>query len=315
MADVSVVLHPVHPPGVDTVLESQTGIELVRPTDEDGVAEALARGGEVLVTYMWREDYLAPSLRWLAGTGAGTEQYPLELLDRNDVVLTTASGVHSSCVAEHAFALLLACTRRLGESVRSMEHGRWERVVGEELAGKKLLLVGLGRIGDELAQRTQGWGMTVAGIKRDVAGYRGRVRDVRPPEELDVSCEWADVVVLAAPASASTKHLIGARQLDALGSGWLVNVGRGSLVDEDALVAALTRGRLRGAGLDVTQVEPLAGDSPLWSLPNVVLSAHNAGDSPAYGVRWGELFRHNLAQLNGDGIWTNRVRSSDAVRA
>lgn len=315
MADMCVVLHPDHPPGVDTVLESQSGIELVRPSDEDGVADALGRGGEILVTYKWRGDYLTPSLRWVAGTGAGTEQYPLDVLEQRGIVLTTASGVHSSCVAEHAFSLLLACTRRLGESVRSMEHRRWDRVVGEELAGKNLLVVGLGRIGEELAQRTEGWGMSVAGIKRNVDGYQGRVLDVRPPEELDASCEWADVVVLAVPANASTQHLIGAQQLERLGAGWLVNVGRGSLVDEDALVEALTRGRLRGAGLDVTEVEPLAQDSPLWSLPNVVLSAHNAGDSPGYGVRWGELFRHNLPRLNGDGDWTNRVLPTRAVRA
>jgi len=308
MSSVRVVLHPAHPPGVDAVLEAQTGVDLVRPADRDGVAKALEGGAEVLVTYTWQDDFLTPSLRWIAGTGAGTEQYPLDVLDSRGIVLTTASGVHASCVAEHAFALLLACTRRLGEAVRNAEQQRWQPLNGDELAGKHLLVVGLGRIGEEFARRCQGWGLSVAGIKRDVSSYRGIVEDVRSPDQLDVLCDWADIVVLTAPANASTRHAIGARQLDALGAGWLVNVGRGGLVDEQALVVALTEGRLRGAGLDVTEVEPLGDDSALWRLPTVVLSAHNAGDSPAYGDRWGQLFAANHAALRGEVPWTNLAK-------
>lgn len=301
-----VVLHPAHPPAVDEVL-ARSGVDLLRPGDDDGVARALADGAEVLVTYTWRADFLTPLLRWIAGTGAGTEQYPLDLLADRGVVLTTASGVHASCVAEHAFALLLACTRRLGESVRHMTERRWVPLAGDELGGKRLLIVGLGRIGEEVARRAEGWDVSVAGIKRDTASYRGRVTDVRAPDQLDEMCRWADAVVLAAPANASTRHVIGARQLEALGAGWLVNVGRGSLVDEDALIDALTNGQLRGAGLDVTGVEPLETQSRLWDLPGVVLSAHNAGDSPAFGTRWGEIFQANQSALLGEGTWINQA--------
>lgn len=309
-----VVLHPAHPPGVDDAL-GQAGVDLLTPADDAGVTRALVDGAEVLVTYTWRDEFLTPSLRWIAGTGAGTEQYPLLDLAERGVVLTTASGVHARCVAEHAFALVLACTRRLGESVRHMTGRQWVPLPGDELGGKRLLVVGLGRIGEEVARRAMGWDVAVAGIKRDVASYRGSVQDVRTPGELDEMCRWADVVVLTAPANASTRHVIGASQLEALGAGWLVNVGRGSLVDEDALVAALTEGRLRGAGLDVTDVEPLPTQSPLWDLPTVVLSAHNAGDSPAFGRRWGQLFASNCDALLGHGEWTNAAVARGPVSA
>lgn len=119
--------------------------------------------------------------------------------------------------------------------------------------------------------------------------------------------------MITAPATPETHHLIGAPELDRIGEGWLVNVGRGSLVDEPALVRALTTGRLRGAGLDVTATEPLEPGSPLWSLPGVVLSAHNAGASPGYGPRWGALFRHNLQAFAGTATWRNRVPAPEGV--
>ena len=302
-----IVLHPAYPPGVDTALAAILDVELLRPRDDAAVTQELTEGGEVLVTYTWREEFLTPSLRWIAGTGAGVEQYPLERLAERNVVLTTAAGVHAACVAEHAFALMLACTRRLGEAVRHMTDRNWQRLVGEEVTGKKLVIVGLGRIGEEFARRTQGWGMSVAGIKRSPAGYDGCLNDVRGPGELHALCEWADIVMLMAPATPHTRHLIGAPELELLGDGWLVNVGRGSLVDEPALVQALTNGRLRGAGLDVTAAEPLDPGSPLWSLPGVVLSAHNAGDSPGYGPRWAALFRDNLQAFAGGAEWRSRV--------
>lgn len=158
-----VVLHHAHPPRVDTALAAMPDIELQRPGDTAAVTRALEEGCEVLVTHTWREAFLTPSLRWIAGTGAGVEQYPLERLHERNVVLTTAAGVHAACVAEHAFALMLACTRRPGEAVRNMTGQTWQPLVGEEVGGRKLVIVGLGRIGEEVARRAQGWGLSVAG--------------------------------------------------------------------------------------------------------------------------------------------------------
>lgn len=304
---VRVVLHPQYPPAVDVALRALPEVDLVIGADEAEVAAALDAGAEVLATSYWQEEFLRPSLRWIAGTGAGFEQYPLAQLAAHGVVLTTAHGVHASCVAEHTFALLLACTRQLGRSMRNMPERRWETLVGAELAGKRMLVVGLGLIGEQVARRALAWDMQVTGIKRSPQTYLGCVSDVRAPDALAELCEWADIVVLTAPAAPDTQHLIGARELDLIGAGWLVNVGRGALVDEPALVDALTHGQLLGAGLDVTAIEPLPASSPLWDLPTVVLSAHSAGTSPGYGPRWGALFRDNLLAFEGRGPWRNLV--------
>jgi phosphoglycerate dehydrogenase-like enzyme len=188
-----------------------------------------------------------------------------------------------------------------------MTEHRWVPLVGEEISDKRLLIVGMGRIGEAVARRAQGWDVAVVGIKRDPASYVGCLADVRGPDALQTQCEWADIVMLTLPATPETRHLIGAEELALLGAGWLVNVGRGSLVDEKALVHALAVGRLRGVGLDVTAQEPLDPGSPLWDHPNVVLSAHNAGNSPGFGIRWGSLFRDNLRAFAGNGLWRNRV--------
>jgi D-2-hydroxyacid dehydrogenase (NADP+) len=312
---IHVVLHPRHPPAVDTALLAVPGIVLHRPTDEAGVVEALDDGAQVLVTYSWRPEFLRPSLAWIAGTGAGIEQYPLDLLRERGVVLTTAAGVHSACVAEHAFALMLALTRRIAEAARHMPMRLWQPLVGEELAGKKLGIVGLGRIGEEIALRARAFGLQIAGIKRRPDDYQGCVTDVRGTGQLQAMCDWADILILAAPAKPDRSCLIGERELASLGRGWIVNVGRGSLIDEPALVRALESSTLRGAALDVTATEPLPGDSPLWRLPNVVITAHNAGDSPGYGPRWGAIFQRNPLAFGGDEAWVNRVHDATGVRA
>ncbi len=307
MSTIHVVLHPKRPPGVEHFLRGIPDIVLHCPDDDAGVTRALEEGASVLVTYVWQDAFLVPSLRWIAGAGAGIEQYPLDRLRAHQVVLTTAAGVHAECVAEHAFALLLALTRRIGESVRNMTRRQWIELPGEELAGKKLGIVGLGRIGEAVARRAQNWGVSLVGVKRHPDRYQGCLTDVRGVEQLLPVCEWADIVLLTAPALPDRSALIGARELELLGAGWIVNVGRGSLIDENALIRALTSGNLRGAGLDVTATEPLAAESPLWNLPNVVLSAHNAGDSPGFGPRWGAIFSANLAAFSGRGDWCNRV--------
>ncbi|HUW86951.1 MAG TPA: D-2-hydroxyacid dehydrogenase [Candidatus Paceibacterota bacterium] len=304
---IQVVLHPRHDPGVEAVLEAISGIELVRPTDDQGVVAALAAGGEVLVTYTWQREFLSPSLRWIAGTGVGFDQYPLAELADGDVALTTAYGIHSGCVAEHAFGLLMACTRAIGESARNQSRGVWRPIIGEEVSGRRMLIVGLGQIGEAIARRAVGWEMEIVGIKRSPERYDGILSDVRSPEALQEMCAWAEILVLSIPAGSETKHLIGAKELDLLGSGWVVNVARGSVIDEKALLERLQDGRLRGAGLDVFESEPLPHDSPLWTLPNVVMTAHNAASSPRFGSRWGDIFRANLSALSSGGTWRNRL--------
>jgi D-2-hydroxyacid dehydrogenase (NADP+) len=307
MKAIQTVLHPSLPPGVAALLRTVPGLAIHDPTDDDGVAAALGAGGEVLVTHTWRADFLTPSLRWIAGTGAGFEQYPLEQLGERGVILTTAWGVHAGTVAEHAFALLLALTRGVGKAARAMTRNSWEHYLGEEVAGRKMAIVGLGRIGEAVALRAQNWEMSIAGIKRHPESYVGCVQDIRGTDRLRETCAWADILILTAPARADGSPLIGREELALLGAGWIVNVARGSVIDEAALIDALTNGALRGAGLDVTAKEPLPADSPLWSLPNVVITPHVGGGSPGYAPRWGAIFARNLAAFRDGGEWRNRL--------
>lgn len=300
-----VVLHPRHPRGVAEAFRASDAFDLVEPEEAD-VAHALDDAA-VLVTYAWKPDYLRPQLRWVQSVSAGVDQFPLDELRAAGVVLTSASGVHGPQVAEHAFALLLSLTRAVGVSIRDAADHVWRPRTGAEIAGSTMAILGLGTIGEEIARRAVAWDMQVIGTKADPSSYVGVVEHVLPPSEtLDV-CRRADVVVCVLPDTESTRGIIGADALDALGDGWLINVGRGSAVDEEALVAALDGGRLRGAGLDVFATEPLRDDSPLWSHPRVVLTPHIAGLSPKYGERLVEVFERNLPAFTGERPWTGRV--------
>ncbi len=300
-----VVLHHRHPRGVDDALEGIPGMRLIRTTDDDAIVEALGHA-EVFVSFHWNPRFLTDSLKWIQSVSAGVDQFPLETLSERRVVLTSARGVHGPQVAEHAFALLLAMTRGVGISMRDAATETWKARTGEELAGKTIGILGLGTIGEEIGRRAAAWGMRVIGTKRDPSDYSGVARDVFGPDATTEVFRLADVVVSVLPDTPETRGVIGAEQLEALGAGWFVNVGRGSAVDENALVAALDAD-LRGAGLDVFAEEPLPPASPLWHHPRVVMTPHTAGLSPEYGPRLARIFEANLAAFQGDGAWVNRV--------
>jgi len=302
-----VVLHPLSVTGLLEELRRMDDIEVIAAADDDEVEAALAAGAQILLTYTWKPQFLTPALRWIQGVGAGYEQYPLDEFDREGIVLTTATGVHV-VVAEAAFGLLLALTRRIADAVRDAQQHRWIAREGLELAGSTIGIIGLGTIGEAFARRAQGWDVEIIGYKRNPDRYDGVVGQIYGPGSLLDVCAMADILVLTLPGSQETTGLIGADELAALGEGWLINVGRGSVVDEQALIAALTEGDLRGAGLDVFEVEPLPDDSPLWDMGNVVVTPHTAGDTPRYGERLAKIFDHNLRAFRGEGAhWVNRV--------
>jgi D-2-hydroxyacid dehydrogenase (NADP+) len=303
---IDVVLHPEFPPGVDDVLGAMGDVNLIRPSNDDDVAEALADRAPVLVTLTWKPEFLQPRLRWIAGLGAGVDQYPQDQLCGHGIVLTTAQGLQATCVAEHAFGLLLGLTRGLAQAVTNSSSGIWQSYEGFELEGGRMAILGQGRIGEEIAKRARAFGMDVIGIKRDTTDYSGHASQVVGPEHIIDVCEWANVLVVSAPANNDTRHAVSRSQLSALGAGWLVNVGRGSVVDEEALVEALTKGALLGAGLDVFGAEPLSPGSPLWGSPNVLITCHSASRSPRFSRRWANQFIHNLSALGGETSWLNR---------
>lgn len=300
-----VVLHPRHPRGVADVFRSDPGIDLVEP-GRDEVQEALV-GVDVLVTHAWESSFLTPSLRWVQSVSAGVDQFPLAEFEAAGVALTSARGVHAPQVAEHAFALLLALTRGIGVAMRDAVRHEWRPRMAQELTGRTVAVLGLGTIGEEIARRAVAWGLDVTGIKADPSSYSGVARDVRGPEATLEVCREADIVICVLPATDATRGMVGAEELAAIGGGWIINVGRGGVIDEAALIDAIDNGSLSGAGLDVFEEEPLNDASPLWDHPRVVVTPHTAGFSPRYGERLLEVFNANRVGFEGLGPWATRV--------
>lgn len=303
----SLVLHHRHGPGLTEALRSLGSFRLSAPNDESGVHRALADGADGFITYSWDNSFLQHGFRWVQAISAGIDQFPLEELRDRGVILTSARGAHSPAVADHALALLLALLRRLGPSVRHSLGRRWEPQLGYETEGLTVGVVGLGSIGEEIAKRLLALDMSVIGVKRRVADYQGVVAEVSPPDELVDVFGRCDAVILALPASPDTAGMITASHLKALQGGWLVNVGRGSVVDEDALVEAIVSGTLRGAALDVTAIEPLPETSPLWDLPEVIVTPHMAWASERLSGRLAAIIDANALAFAGRGNWVNRV--------
>lgn len=303
--EVLVVLHPTHVAGVKEAIDNLPGVRLVAPETDASVADAL-RTAEVLISPVWSDAYLGGRLRWIQSHSAGLEQFPVETLKEHQITLTSASGVHVVC-AEHAIGLLLALIRDIRESVIAMGDRSWHTHVAPELAGKTVAILGLGPIGEAIARRLVNWEVDLIGLTRSPAAYTGILTDVRPLTELADACADASVLMVALPATTETRHLVSGRALDALGGGWVINISRGSVIDELALVERLIEGRLAGAGLDVTEEEPLPPDSPLWTLPNVVITPHMSGLTHRYGERLARIFAANLRAYRGEGDWLNRV--------
>jgi phosphoglycerate dehydrogenase-like enzyme len=246
-----------------------------------------------------------PRLRWIQGTSAGVGRLVerVGLLD-SDVVVTTASGVHARPLAEFVLLAMLMFGKNTLHLMRQQREHRWERHADEEVRGKLVCVVGLGKIGREIGRLARALDARVVGVVRD-AGSRDPaaegVERLVATAHLDELLPDADVVVLATPHTPETHRLLDARRLALLKpSAILVNVARGDVVDEDALVEALRAGTLRGAALDVFEREPLPPESPLWDLPNVFVSPHSASTVAAENERIVELFCRNLrAYLDG----------------
>ncbi|MDR3098966.1 MAG: 2-hydroxyacid dehydrogenase [Paraburkholderia sp.] len=213
-----------------------------------------------------------PSLRLIATNGVGFERIPVDFARSRGITVTNTPDLLNAAVAELTIGLVLALLRQLPQADRFVRSGAWGRgafALGSSLAGKRVGIVGMGRIGKELARRLAPFGVEIA--------YFGRTRQALPLEwfaQPAALARWADILIASCPGGRATHHLIDAAVLDALGpQGWLVNIARGSVVDEQALVRALERKTLAGAALDVFECEPLGG-SPLRGFDNVVLSPH-----------------------------------------
>ena len=240
----------------------------------------------------------ASQLSWIHLPSAGADGYADPgLYAHSQVIVTNSSGVYGVPMAEHAFALMLAFSRTLYRYARFQQEKRWQKLPDSgELYGKTIGILGLGDIGTQIALRAKAFGMEVWGYKRRMTEKPPYVDHlVSGSKGLRELLTVSDYVVIALPLTRETEKLIGEREL-----GWmqphavLINVGRGPIIDEQALINALRAGRLAGAGLDVFEEEPLPPTSPLWEMPNVVITPHSGGVTPEANRRITEIFCHNL---------------------
>jgi phosphoglycerate dehydrogenase-like enzyme len=246
---------------------------------------------------------LAPRVRWIQATSSGIGRFVERMGYAHRMpatTFTTASGVHARPLAEFALLCMLGHVRGLLPTVRAQRDKHWERFAGTDLEGRTVLVVGYGSVGQEVGRMARAFGMEVLGVRRHPEGTEPaevHADELAGPEAVEELLPRADFLVLAAPHTDETEGMIGGAQLAALPEGAaLVNVGRGSLVDEPALVEALRDGTLAGAYLDVFAEEPLPGDSPLWAMPNVLVSPHSGSTSDRENSRITDLFCDNLAR-------------------
>lgn len=242
----------------------------------------------------------ATNLRWYQQWSAGADW----LLDHPEAVeasftLTNTSGIHAIQITEHIFALLLAFARELPQAIEAQGQREWIPIEQHEglfeLADKTMLLIGVGAIGERTAQIAQAMGMRVLGVRRDPTVDAPGVDAMFGPDQLLDILPQADFVVVTVPLTEESRDIIAAPELHTMKeSGILVNIGRGGTVDEDALVQALRKEWIAGAGLDVFETDPLPEDSPLWTHENVIVTSHYAGATPHYHDRALEVFLDNL---------------------
>lgn len=272
------------------------------PGDSPEGLAAVVRGG-------------SPRLVLAQGTAAGAgEQVELAGLTATElerVAVTTASGVHGGPLAEFAILGILSFRRDLRRLETDRRERRWAHYATPDLAGRTIVVAGTGAIGSQVARLAHVLGMKTIGVNRSGRCPESSYDEVHTADRLAAVVAGADALVVTVPLTPATRSLVDAGVLGALAEGAVVvNVGRGAVIDEPALIAALRSGHLSGAALDVTTVEPLPSDSPLWTLPNVLLSPHTAALSPRENERIVDLLLDNVDRLLGGRPLRNRVTAT-----
>jgi phosphoglycerate dehydrogenase-like enzyme len=240
----------------------------------------------------------APGLRWMHTPSAGVDHLLIPEVIERDITLTNSAGVHAIPIAEFVLALMLSRAKGLAEYRTAQAERRWDRNVSPvELYEHTMLIVGIGGIGQAIAERAAGFGMRIWGSRRTPRPMPGVERVVGEGEWRDLLPE-ADYVVLATPLTPATRGIMNAEAFTAMrDDAYLINIARGAIIDEPALIHALQTGQIGGAALDTFDEEPLPADSPLWALPNVTITPHATAHSPRMRERQIALFSENVRRM------------------
>jgi D-2-hydroxyacid dehydrogenase (NADP+) len=258
---------------------------------------------------------LARKLKWLHSTAAGVGQLMYPALQKSGIEVTNASGVHRIPMAEHVLGTLIALARRFPDCFRYQQQSRWAQqelwkapVRLRELRGQILLFIGFGAIGREVAKVVRPLGMRLWAVTRSGRAAEGLAEQAFPASKLEEALPQADFVVLAAPETPETRKMIGAREFALMKpSAYFLNVSRGTLVDEPALISALEQRKIAGAALDVASQEPLPPENPLWKLDNAFITPHMSAVSEHLWERQTDLLMENLERWFAGEELLNRV--------
>jgi len=283
-----------------------TGMQSFEVRSLDELASRIGEADVLLVSGLWRNEMIAkaPRLAFIQSISAGLDQYSRDDLRAAGIRLASAQGANERAVAEHAIALILALARQLPQGRDNQTALKWRGMISDitqredELGGKTLVIVGMGRIGSRLATLAKAFDMRVIGVKRDPSKGQGAADAVVAQARLLDVLPDADFVALTCPLTPETEKLIDARALAAMKrSAYLVNVARGRVVDEPALIKALADGTIAGAAVDCAWEEPLPATAPLWTAKNIMITPHTAGETRRYEDNVLDLLMENLGRL------------------
>jgi D-2-hydroxyacid dehydrogenase (NADP+) len=298
------------------IRESWPGMRVVHLPSYEGL-DADLPDTDIFVGFSLRPEQFshARRLRWLHSTAAGVGQLMYPELRKSGIEVTNASGVHTIPMAEHILGMLVAMARRFPDCLRSQEQARWAQqelwdlpVRPRELHGQILLLIGFGAVGRAVAKVVRPLGMRVWAVTRSGEGDRELADKIVPTARLQEALTDADFVILAAPETPETRRMMGSAEFARMkSSAYFMNVSRGALVDEPALIDALERHAIAGAALDVASQEPLPPDSPLWKLENVFITPHMSAVSDQLWTRQTDLLLTNLERWFSGEELMNRV--------
>jgi len=265
---------------------------------------------DALVTFEYENRFLDAGLDWIHSIQAGVDRFPFDALRERGIALTNSTGIHGDVVGETAVGLMLSFARRLHAHRSNQERGEWRQPAWDDafpLRRESACVVGLGTLGRGIATRAAALGMDVTGVKRTPVPVDG-VDTVYPPEALHDAIADARFVALAVPLTADTEGMIASPEFAAMREdAYLINVARGPVVDQSALVDALDADAIAGAGLDVFETEPLPADSTLWDRDEVIVTPHAAGFNDEYYERVATIVRENLRRQREGESLTNRV--------
>lgn len=281
-------------PRLDAALEDKDDIEII--------LNASILDGEKIKEFK--------NLKWVFSYSAGVDAYPLDSLRGMGVILTNTSGVHSKSIAEQVFGAMIMFSRNLITAFRNQEKRVYDQSIPiSELTGKKLLIIGMGAIGKEIARKAKAFDMEVIGIRNHVTKDLPQYFDKAfAASDLDKHLAGMDYIVSILPSTPETKHLFDKKKFDLMDEKTIfINVGRGDLIVEEDFIDALESRKIKGAYLDVFPVEPVPEDSRLWDLDNLIMTPHNAGPTPLYFSRSMEIFKKNYDLYKTGGKMINVI--------